>query len=532
MKKLPIGLQNFKEIIQEGYLYVDKTRQIFDLIDKGKLYFLSRPRRFGKSLTLKTLRYIFEGKKDLFKGLYIAEKTNYKWEKHPVLKFNFAAYGHEYDSDELKVSIKRDLQKHSERFDIKLPDMRIADQFRILIEEISQKYNSVVVLLDEYDKPIVDFLTEPEKAAANRAVLREFFSPLKDLDSQQHLRFLFITGVSKFSKVSLFSDLNNLQDLTMRESSADLVGITHDELLKCFGERIGLAAKRYKISEEELLKDVKFWYNGYSYDGVTTLYNPFSLLNFFDEFRFRNYWFATGTPTFLVETIRDTRINPQELEEVEVEDGFFDKFSLESLDISGLLFQTGYLTVKRIEYERDLTNYFLGYPNREVYKAFTHNLLEAFTYKTDSIVSSALSKMRRGLKQGNIELFIKQLETLLADISYHLHPPNKSEEGIFKMWEGYFHTIIYLITSFLDVHVESEVTKHKGRLDLTVETDDFLYLMEFKLDKPAEDAIQQIKSRDYLKSYINSPKTIHLVGIGFSKTERNIATWESEIWER
>ena len=532
MKKLPIGLQNFKEIIEEGYLYVDKTRQIFDLIDKGKLYFLSRPRRFGKSLTLTTLRYIFEGEKDLFKGLYIAEKTDYDWEKHPVLKFNFAAYGHEYDSDELKVSIKRDLQKHSERFDIKLPDMRIADQFRILIEKISQKYNSVVILLDEYDKPIVDFLTEPEKAAANRAVLREFFSPLKDLDSRQHLRFLFITGVSKFSKVSLFSDLNNLQDLTMNPPY-DLMGITHEEFLEYFKDYyLQFPVERFKMSREQLLERIKIWYNGYSYDGETKLYNPFSILNFFKSERFRNFWFATGTPTFLVETIRDTKINPQELEEVEVDDGFFDKFSLEALDIPGLLFQTGYLTIKRIEYEGDQANYFLGYPNMEVYRAFTHNLLEAFTYKVNSIVNGALSKMQRGLKQGNIELFIKQLEILLADISYHLHPKDKSEEARFKMWEGYFHTIIYLITSFIGLYVEAETTKHKGRLDLMIETDDFLYLMEFKLNEPVENAIQQIKDREYLKSYANSPKTIYLVGIGFSKTERNVAAWESEIWVR
>jgi len=533
MKKLPIGLQNFKEIIEQGYLYVDKTRQIFNLIDRGKLYFLSRPRRFGKSLTLTTLRYIFDGEKDLFKGLYIAEQTEYEWEAHPVLKFNFAAYGHKCDSDKLKTSIKRDFQKHGKRFGIKLPDMGIADQFRILIEEISQKHNSVVILIDEYDKPIIDFFTEPEKAKANRAVLREFFSPLKDLDSEEHLRFLFITGVSKFSKVSLFSDLNNLQDLTMDPIAYDLVGITHDELLKYFEkDYIQPLTGHFDLSHEELLHLIKQWYNGYSYDGTTRLYNPFSILDFFTKKRFGNFWFATGTPTFLVETIRDRGINPQDLEEVEVEDIFFDKFSLEALDMPGLLFQTGYLTVKRVEYERDLTTYFLGYSNREVFKAFTHNLLEAFTYKTDSIVSGALSKTRRGLKQGNVGVFVKQLKILLADISYHLHPKSKSEEAAFKMWEGYFHTIIYLITSFLDLSVHSEITKHKGRLDLSVEADDFLYIMEFKLDEPAENAIEQIKNRDYIKSYANSPKTIYLVGIGFSKSERNVATWTSEIWER
>ena len=532
MKKLPIGLQNFREIIESGYLYVDKTRQIYELLDKGKLYFLSRPRRFGKSLLLTTLRYIFDGEKDLFKGFYIAENTEYSWEKHPVLQFNFAAYGHENEPDELEQKISQDLQKYARKFDIKLPEKFIDTQFRTLVEELSQKHNSVVILLDEYDKPIVDFFTQPEKAKANQAVLKEFFSPLKDLDSQQHLRFLFITGVSKFSKVSLFSDLNNLQDLTMSPLGYDLLGITHDELLEYFNDYIQLTAKHFNASNEEILQDIKLWYNGYSYDGVTKLYNPFSILNFFSNLRFGNFWFASGTPTFLVETIRDTYINPQELEEVEVADSFFDKFSLESLDMTGLLFQTGYLTIKRIEYQERLPNYFLGYPNMEVYRALTHHLLQAFTYKVHSIVSNALLKMQRALEQGNLEVFIKQLKVLLADISYHLHPKNNSEEGSFKMWEGYFHTIIYLITTFIGLRVESEITKHKGRLDLTAETKKFLYLMEFKLDEPAENAIEQIKNREYIKSYTNSPKTIYLVGVGFSKSERNVAVWEAEIWER
>jgi len=532
MKKLPIGLQNFREIIESGYLYVDKTRQIYDLLDKGKLYFLSRPRRFGKSLLLTTLRYIFDGRKDLFEGLYIAEKTDYNWRQHPVLKFNFAAYGHEYESDELKKSISGDLKEHGERFDIKLPDVSIGNQLRFLVKQIAKKHNSVVLLIDEYDKPIVDFFTQPEKAKANRAVLREFFSPLKDLDSEDLLRFLFITGISKFSKVSLFSDLNNLQDLTMSPLGYDLLGITHDELLEYFNDYIQLTTKHFNASNEEILQDIKLWYNGYSYDGITKLYNPFSILNFFSNLRFGNFWFATGTPTFLVETIRDTYIDPQELEEIEVDDTFFDKFSLESLDMSGLLFQTGYLTIKRIEHQGRLPNYFLGYPNMEVYRALIHCLLEAFTYKVHSTVNSAVLKMQRALERGNVELFIKQLEILLADISYHLHPKNNSEEASFKMWEGYFHTIIYLITSFIGLFVESEITKHKGRLDLTVETEKFLYLMEFKLDEPAENAIEQIKNREYIKSYTNSPKTIYLVGIGFSKSERNVAVWEAEIWER
>jgi len=531
MKKLPIGLQNFKEIIERGYLYVDKTRQVFDLIDKGKLYFFSRPRRFGKSLLISTLQHIFEGQKELFKGLYIAEKTDYDWEKHPVLAFNFAELSNETSG--LERGITYILQDYAQEYGVEIPDSDIRLQFRFLVKRIAEKHNPVVVLVDEYDKPIIDFLTEPKKAQANRKVLEDFFAPLKSLDLKGHLRFLFITGVSKFSKVSLFSDLNNLQDLTMDPIAYDLVGITHDELLKYFEkDYIQPLTGHFDLSHEELLYLIKQWYNGYSYDGTTKLYNPFSILDFFTKKRFGNFWFATGTPTFLVETIRDRGINPQDLEEVKVNDAFFDKFSLEALEMSGLLFQTGYLTIKRIEYKRTRPYYFLGYPNMEVYEAFTHNLLQAFSYKAHSTVNTVLVKIQDGLEEGDVGKFIRQLEILLADISYHLHPKDKSEDARFKMWEGYFHTIIYLITSFIGMYVESEITKHKGRLDLSVETDDFLYIMEFKLDEPAENAIEQIKNRDYIKSYINSPKTIYLVGISFSKTERNVATWESEIWAR
>lgn len=318
----------------------------------------------------------------------------------------------------------------------------------------------------------------------------------------------------------------------MNPLAYELLGITHEELLAYFGEHIQQTTESVKMAKDELLKGVKLWYNGYSFDGATTLYNPFSLLNFFRSKRFDNFWFATGTPTFLVETIRDRRINPQDLEDIRVDSSFFDKFTLEDLEMSGLLFQTGYLTIKRVESKGYRTKYFLGYPNMEVYGAFTHNLLQAFTYKQPGTVGNALVRMQDGLEEGEIEAFVKQLEILLADISYHLHPQNKSEAERFKMWEGYFHTIIYLITSFMNLYVESEITKHKGRLDLMVETDDLLYLMEFKLDKPIENAIQQIKDRDYLKSYLNSPKIIHLVGIGFSQSERNVANWASEIWER
>ncbi len=265
---------------------------------------------------------------------------------------------------------------------VKLDNTSLSTDFSDLVENISAKGKPVVILIDEYDKPIVDFLTELEQASKNQKILRRFFSPLKDLEAQGHLRFLFITGVSKFSKVSLFSDLNNLTDLSIHSLSHDLLGITQQELLANFEEYIHQTIHYYSTTREDLLEEVKLWYNGYSYDGKTRLYNPFSILNFFLDKDFKNYWFATGTPTFLVNTIRDRGIHPQEFENVEVNDTFFTKFSLEDLDMTGLLFQTGYLTIKKITKERFEKIYFLGYPNTEVYKSMMQNLVEAFTFKT------------------------------------------------------------------------------------------------------------------------------------------------------
>ncbi|MGB0861611.1 MAG: AAA family ATPase [Saprospiraceae bacterium] len=541
MKKLPLGRQNFEDIIKEGLLYVDKTDRVYNIIENGNLYFLSRPRRFGKSLLISTFRHLFEGKKELFKDLYIGKSTDYAFEKYPVLQFNFADFGHKVEN--LEIELINKIQLYAKEFDVEIDEASLSTQFKALVQGISEKGKPVVLLIDEYDKPIIDFLTEYDKAKANQNVLRNFFSPLKGLDSNGHLRFLFITGVSKFSRVSLFSDLNNLTDLSKSPHANDLLGITQMELEDSFKERIDFGAKHFDLPKIEFLKAVKDWYNGYSYDGVVTLYNPYSLLTFFTNYEFDNYWFTTGTPSFLVETIKNEYVNPQELESIKVDNYFFNSFSLEHLNIIGLLYQTGYLTIKSVNRGIYHTKYILGYPNIEVRHSMIYNLAQAYTYKTKSIISSAMVNMLSGLKAGKVEIFIKQLKIILSDISYHLHPPRsrtgqknsnkeKSEAELFKMWEGYFQTIIYLVTSYMDMIVQSEVTKHKGRLDLIAQTDQNIYLMEFKLDGTSTDAIAQIKSRKYAAAYENSPKKVFLVGVNFSKEERNVESFESVIWER
>ncbi len=362
MKRLPTGRQNFKEIIEKNLIYVDKTLQIYEMLLEGHLYFLSRPRRFGKSLLVSTLQHIFSGQKELFQNLAIGQKTEYDWETYPILQFDFSSYG--YQVENLEEILSYIIAEHAKKHEVQISTISLSVQFKSLVEQIAQKGKPVVVLVDEYDKPIVDFLTETAKAKANQEVLRDFFSPLKDLEKNGHLQFLFITGVSKFSKVSLFSDLNNLTDLSISPVAHDLLGITQEELLQYFDSHIQRSAKRLRMSVEELLTGIQLWYNGYSFDGDTRLYNPYSLLNFFEQSRFRNFWFATGTPTFLVKSIRNHQIKPSELENIEVPKTFFDHFSFE--DLLYLLFQTGYLTIKKTRQKKYETTYFLGTPNVEV----------------------------------------------------------------------------------------------------------------------------------------------------------------------
>ncbi len=537
MKRLPTGRQNFKAIIEEDLVYVDKTLQIYQLILEGNLYFLSRPRRFGKSLLISTLEHIFSGQKELFQNLAIGQKTEYSWEAYPILQFNFASYGHRVEN--LEEHLRYELEEYAKKYNLQISNISLSLQFQSLVEQIAQKGKPVVILIDEYDKPLVDFLTERRKAKANQEVLRDFFSPLKNLEKNGHLQFLFITGVSKFSKVSLFSDLNNLTDLSISPVAHDLLGITHEELLHYFDFHIQRSAQQLQMSKKELLKGIQLWYNGYSFEGNTRLYNPYSLLNFFEQSRFRNFWFATGTPTFLVKELQRQKTKPKEMEGITVSETSFDKFDLDHLDMYMLLFQTGYLTIRKAERKRYRMRYTLGYPNQEVREAFIHNLLEVYTHQSPTIVSQAMILIEDALQENDLKEFIAQLKVLFSDISYHLLPKLKQkgstkadEAKAFQAWEGYFQTVIYLVTSFLGLAVQSEITHHKGRLDLLIEADDYLYIMEFKLEEDVADAIAQIKSREYLTPYYNSPKTVVLVGISFDKAERNVKEWVAEEWLR
>ncbi len=369
MKKLPIGIQTFCDIVEGNYLYVDKTKDIYSLFaDGGKYYFLSRPRRFGKSLLISTLKEIFSGNKELFKGLWIYDELT--WEKHPVIHLNFL--GLEYGSREALIeTLEYVVNQNAKAHGVRLKEKGYEKRFRELIVGLS-KLNKAVLLVDEYDKPLIDFIDKKEIAKKNENVLKTFYGVIKGAD--QHLKFVFITGVSKFSKVSIFSDLNNLRDITVSDSFSTLLGYTEEEVLHYFDEGIKEMAEGKK---EELLADIEKWYGGYSWDGKQFVYNPSSILYLFLEKRFGNYWFSTGTPTFLIKAIKENEIDEATIENYETTKFFFDSCDIEKIDMYALLFQAGYLTIKEIENgSRTQRIYRHSYPNEEVKESISMLLKE------------------------------------------------------------------------------------------------------------------------------------------------------------
>ena len=543
LQVLPLGEASFKVIRNRNWLYVDKTRQIHQLLTGGKYYFLSRPRRFGKSLLLTTLNAIFEGRKELFEGLWIGEHERWTWEEHPVILLSFN--GVDYRTLGLEESLKRSLKDIASDYDLELENETIKSLFSELIQKLYEKQGAVAVLIDEYDKPIIDFIDDFPKADANRETLKEFFSVLKDLKIMDALQMVFITGVSKFSKVSIFSDLNNLTDLTLDEATEDLLGITKSELKHYFRGYLEAAGERYDMDEAELLTHIKAWYDGYSWNGKTFVYNPHSLMNFLRKREFENYWFQSGTPSFLVKRLKRQKANLSDLENLKVTSQFFNKFELkppshkgENLDVQMLLFQTGYLTVKKMGYDkrRRKKNYYLGYPNLEVKGSFLHHLLEVYSNKTPGNLGTALEFLEDALINGDTREFIEQLKVIFADISHHLLPTlNKKEptkedkQAYFKAWEGYFQTVIYLTIKYIGLHIDCEVSKHQGRMDAKIEVDDYLYIIEFKLGGTAKVAMTQIKEREYAASFRNTSKQIVLIGICFDNHKRNVSDWEVEV---
>ncbi|SEA66334.1 PD-(D/E)XK nuclease superfamily protein [Arachidicoccus rhizosphaerae] len=503
LRKYPIGIQSFREIRQGGYVYIDKTKIIHRLVETGKYYFLSRPRRFGKSLLVDTIEELFTGSKELFEGLWIHDKWDWT-QTNPVIHFDFSSIG--VNTGGLEAAIYGALEDNAGRLGVTLTKKGYDLQFKELIEKASAK-GQVVILIDEYDKPIIDFLEEPEEVDANRSVMKSFYSILKGSD--KHIRLLLITGVSQFSQVSIFSDLNNLRNITLSQQYGDIVGITQTELETAFAPEITELSK----TNPDIVAQIKDWYNGYTWNLKTWAYNPFSLLNFMAEPVFRNYWYATGTPTFLFKLLKKMAL--YDIESIEMGSLELSDFNVEKPSPGALLFQTGYLTLKSISPDGDVFE--LGFPNREVKASLLDGLLSTYreTYPVGSIANVA--KIKTALRNGDIGGLISQLNSLVTTIPYDHW--NAGTESIFTV-------VTFLAFKLAGIDVHTEVHSAKGRCDVLAMTERYIYVIELKLDGTAEEALQQIKDKGYLQPYVADTRKKLAVGITFSSEKREVSQYQ------
>lgn len=521
LKNLPLGIQDFEDLRANNYVYVDKTKLIYNLIKTPRgFYFLSRPRRFGKSLLISTLDCLFEGKKDLFKGLWLYENTDWSWEKHPVITIDFNRIDHA-TPELLRKEILKTINTLADSFHIQVTYNSIPMNFATLILELKKKYSkNVVVLIDEYDRSIVNHLGKGEEelriADKNRDVLRLLFGVLKAQDVSGALRFIFITGVTKFSQVSVFSALNNLEDLTMRKDYCDLAGYSERELYHYFKNYIQDLSSEFSFDIDECKHRLRLWYNGYQFtEEHVKVYNPFSILSLFKAKQFKNYWFETGTPSFLVNLIKEREYNVPDIEYLQLDEQTFSTFDIDHMKVEALLFQTGYITITGYE---DYI-YELSYPNQEVKKSFLNYILNFIVNTSDLDIKSNFLLLNKYLKDYCLEDFIETVNTILASIPY---------SQIAGKDESYYHTVFYLMLSASGVEVLTEVLTSRGRIDIAVLFADKTYVIELKCNQAADQALKQIKLKDYAGKYRDRAKRVILMGINFDTEKRVIAGWKVE----
>lgn len=510
MKKLPIGIQTFEKIINENYYYVDKTPFIKKL-EQGGYYFLSRPRRFGKSLFLDTIKEVFSGNKELFKGLYIYDKWDWS-KKHPIIKISFAI-GTNNNSEKLISTISFNLKNVAYDYKINLEEEKLNQKFYELIKKLYENYNEkVVILVDEYDKPILDAIENIEYAKENREILKDFYSVLKDADP--YIKLAFLTGVSRFSKVSIFSGLNQLNDITLDPNFATICGYTQTDLETVFSDRI-------KDFDKE---EVRKWYNGYSWLGEK-VYNPFDILMLFDKKIFRPYWFETGTPTFLIKLFKQYNYYLPELENLEVGEELLSNLDIDSLYVENLLFQTGYLTIKDAERRLYREVYTLSYPNYEV-KVSLNNFFLLHFVPDRSLKDKTENELEKALKNNQIEKLKDILHRFFASIPYDWYRKNDLES-----YEGFYASIVYALFSGAGFETVAEDTTNKGKVDLTIIYNNKAYIIEFKVieDKPEKTALKQIEEKKYFEKYLGKYEEVYLIGIEFSKKDRNIVDFQWKV---
>ena len=513
MKNLTVSISDFEKLRREGYLYVDKTEYIWNLINPaGGSFFLSRPRRFGKSLTLSTLKAIFQGKKELFEGLAIYDKP-YDWKEYPIIHLDMN--GRDFSTPEkLEERFQQILREQAYINGVTLQSTASDTMFHELIQTLYDKSGEVVILLDEYDRPILNNIAKDNRFDFLNA-LKGFYSVIKEKSAL--LRFAFVTGVSKFCHVSLFSDLNNLADITMDIRYATMFGYTQEELEKYFGDRIAdLAGDGDLESYKTKMKD---WYNGYRFEArAQTVYNPVSLANFFENRgMFNNYWFSTGTPSFLLELTKQKDFDFQSALKKAVPQVAFSAFEIDNIDPLALLLQTGYITIKGSEERFGQTWYFLDFPNREVAGAFSAYILNSYAGKTQTASVQFTAEIAMALLNKDLKKLRKIMEVFFAGIPYTSH----------KKQESTFQTIFFSIFRLLGLYIEAESATNDGRIDAVVQTDNAIFIFEFKLDDDPT-ALEQIRAKEYFKKFLLDKREIYIVGVNFDSEKGNLVGWQDE----
>ena len=514
-QRLPIGIQDFATIRSEGFYYVDKTSLIRRLVDEGRHYFLSRPRRFGKSLLVDTIRALFEGRQDLFRGLAIHDRWDWSI-THPVVRLSF---GGKYDGPldiARSVRAQLDLTEHAAGLDPVTGTDAAPERLRTLLYHLHRRTGRrVVILVDEYDKPILDGLHDPDTARANRECLRGVYGVIKD--SAEHVRFVLVTGVSMFSKVSLFSDLNNLDDISLDPRYATLCGYTDADIDTVFAPELA------GLDREE----IRAWYDGYSWRGKARLYNPFDVLLLLRKREFRPYWFQTGSPTFLFDTLRAKSVSPLELEGCLADEALVSRFDIDDISAEALLFQTGYLTITDEIRRGHRTLYRLDYPNQEVRLSLTDHLLAALDPR-DRVPLDEGETLRARLGAGDFTGFADTLRAWLAGIPYQWHAT-----GDLARYEAWYASLLHMAFRAVGVDARAEEATSHGRADMVVHLGDRVFVLEFKMADSADDAgaaleaaFTQMRSRGYADTYRDRP--VHLVAVACGREARNLLEVRAE----
>ena len=509
--KYPIGIQNFESLRREGYTYVDKTALVWQLANLGRYYFLSRPRRFGKSLLISTLEAYFEGKRELFEGLAIADMEK-EWKKYPVMHIDLNAKL--YDSKEALLKI---LNMHLERWESlygnEYKDRDPEERFMHVIEKAYQQTGSpVVILVDEYDKPLTMNIGNEELQDEMRSILKAFYGVMKSAD--RYIKLGFLTGVTKFSKISVFSDLNNIDDISMWDRYITACGLTEQEIRDNFDHEIELLASANHLSKEECYAELKRRYDGYHFspDSIA-LYNPYSLLNTLNKKTFGDYWFETGTPTLLVKLLKQSNYNLNNLVDGEVSGRLLsDVDSIKENPIS-VIYQSGYLTIKG--YNKEFDEYRLGFPNAEVENGFVNFLLPLYTNQQQNPSQFNIARFVGEVRNGQPEAFMTRLEAMMADTDYRIVGDS----------ELYFQNFLFTFFRLLGLYVEAERATSDGRTDMIVQTNDYIYIFEFKLDKTADEALQQIEEKGYAKPFATDKRPLYKIGVNFSSSKRCVDDW-------